>query len=88
VQVKDTKQFWSHLPYQICNNDHVAASPAKDDSCWNGAMKARFVFIYKQGKVLYLIFMENILLLYPNLPSHVLQLVISLGLVTFYQIFT
>lgn len=43
AQVKDTKQFWSHLPYQICNNDHVAASPAKDDSCWNGAMKAKFV---------------------------------------------
>lgn len=41
-KVKDTKQFWSHLPYQICNDDHVAASPAKDDSCWNGAMKARY----------------------------------------------
>ncbi|XP_021938701.1 glypican-6 isoform X2 [Zootermopsis nevadensis] len=41
-KVKDTKQFWSHLPYQICNNDHVAASPSKDDSCWNGAMKARY----------------------------------------------
>nr|CAD7603421.1 unnamed protein product [Timema genevievae] len=42
VQVKDTKQFWSHMPYHICNNDNVAASPTKDDSCWNGAMKARY----------------------------------------------
>ncbi|XP_069678727.1 uncharacterized protein dlp [Periplaneta americana] len=42
LKIKDTKQFWSHLPYQICNDDHVAASPAKDDSCWNGAMKARY----------------------------------------------
>nr|CAD7263531.1 unnamed protein product [Timema shepardi] len=41
-KVKDTKQFWSHMPYHICNNDNVAASPTKDDSCWNGAMKARY----------------------------------------------
>ncbi|PSN32123.1 Glypican-6 [Blattella germanica] len=42
LKVKDTKQFWSHLPYQICNDDQVAASPTKEDSCWNGAMKARY----------------------------------------------
>lgn len=41
-KVQDSKMFWSHLPYQICNNDAVAASPAKEDSCWNGAMKARY----------------------------------------------
>nr|CAD7414729.1 unnamed protein product [Timema poppensis] len=51
--VKDTKQFWSHMPYHICNNDNVAASPTKDDSCWNGAMKASWGHhAAKQGRTL------------------------------------
>ncbi|XP_063224776.1 glypican-6 [Bacillus rossius redtenbacheri] len=41
-KVKDLKQFWVHLPYHICNNDNVAAGPGKDDSCWNGEMKAKY----------------------------------------------
>lgn len=34
-KVKDSKKFWSNLPYQVCNNDEVAASPS-DMNCWNG----------------------------------------------------
>lgn len=35
-KVKDSKKFWSNLPYQICNNDEIAASPSNDLNCWNG----------------------------------------------------
>lgn len=42
VKVNDTRQFWANLPYQVCNDDRVAASPALDDSCWNGEKKARY----------------------------------------------
>lgn len=36
AKVKDSKKFWSNLPYQICNNDEIAASPSNDMNCWNG----------------------------------------------------
>lgn len=35
-KVKDSKKFWSNLPYQICNNDEFAALPSSDANCWNG----------------------------------------------------
>jgi glypican 4 len=35
-KVKDSKKFWSHLPYQACNNDDIAAQPSNDGNCWNG----------------------------------------------------
>lgn len=35
-KIKDSKKFWSNLPYQICNNDDVSASPSNDLNCWNG----------------------------------------------------
>lgn len=35
-KIKDSKKFWSNLPYQICNNDEVAASSSNDMNCWNG----------------------------------------------------
>lgn len=34
--VKESKRFWSHLPYQICNNEELAEGPSKDEDCWNG----------------------------------------------------
>lgn len=34
-KVKDTKKFWSHLPYTACNNDEFAAA-GNSDNCWNG----------------------------------------------------
>ncbi|XP_067013760.1 glypican-6 [Anabrus simplex] len=50
IKVNDTRNFWTNLPYQICNDDQVAASPAKDDSCWNGEKKARYLLqITKDG---------------------------------------
>lgn len=36
AKVKDSKKFWSNLPYQICNNDEIAAAPSNDVNCWNG----------------------------------------------------
>lgn len=36
TKIKDSKKFWSNLPYQICNNEDVAASPSNDMNCWNG----------------------------------------------------
>jgi glypican 4 len=34
-KVKDTKKFWSNLPYTACNNDDFAPA-ANSDNCWNG----------------------------------------------------
>lgn len=34
--VKESKRFWSNLPYQICNNDEIAEAPSKEQDCWNG----------------------------------------------------
>lgn len=35
TKVKDSKKFWSNLPFQICNNEDIDASPS-NDNCWNG----------------------------------------------------
>lgn len=35
-KVKDTKKFWSNLPFQICNNEEIAAPTSSDANCWNG----------------------------------------------------
>lgn len=35
-KVKDTKKFWSNLPFQICNGEEFAAPPSSDANCWNG----------------------------------------------------
>lgn len=35
TKVKDSKKFWSNLPYQICNNEDIDAS-SSNDNCWNG----------------------------------------------------
>lgn len=34
-KVKDTKKFWSNLPYTACNTDDFATA-AQSDNCWNG----------------------------------------------------
>lgn len=57
TKVKDSKKFWSNLPYQICNNEEVAASPSNDMNCWNGNKIDRYV-----GRIEWTIF-ENVLLL-------------------------
>ncbi|XP_046392799.1 glypican-6 [Ischnura elegans] len=41
-KVKDTKNFWTNLPYQICNDEKVAANPVKEENCWNGSTKAKY----------------------------------------------
>lgn len=40
-KIMDTQNFWSNLPYQICN-DKASSKPDSDDNCWNGATKARY----------------------------------------------
>ncbi|XP_059621273.1 glypican-4 [Phlebotomus argentipes] len=42
-KVKDTKNFWSNLPYQICNNEDLAAAPSMEDYCWNGHAVDRYL---------------------------------------------
>lgn len=34
-KVKDSKKFWSNLPYQMCNNEDLVASSNMDNKCWN-----------------------------------------------------
>lgn len=34
-KVKDTKKFWSNLPYTACNSDEFPTA-GNSDSCWNG----------------------------------------------------
>lgn len=47
LRVKDTKQFWSRLPYQMCNSDtwsvHVYSGTGKENSCWNGTTEGRYL---------------------------------------------
>lgn len=32
-KVKDSKKFWSNLPYQMCNNEDLIAN--MDKKCWS-----------------------------------------------------
>jgi glypican 4 (K-glypican) len=34
MKVRDTRQFWEHLPYQYCNN--MSAPVSSGGKCWNG----------------------------------------------------
>lgn len=35
-KVKETRQFWIHLPYQFCNIENVTVQSSENDVCWNG----------------------------------------------------
>lgn len=35
-KVRDSRKFWSNLPYQICNNEEFSAPTSADANCWNG----------------------------------------------------
>lgn len=41
--VKESKKFWSNLPYQICNNEDFAEGLSKSEECWNGTAVARYI---------------------------------------------
>jgi glypican 4 len=40
-KVKDTKKFWSNLPYSACNNEELPTA-GNSDSCWNGQSVNRY----------------------------------------------
>ncbi|EEB14597.1 Glypican-6 precursor, putative [Pediculus humanus corporis] len=40
-KVKDSKSFWSYLPYHLCNNEKFAVV-MNDDPCWNGSAVGRY----------------------------------------------
>lgn len=42
-KVKTAKDFWIQLPYSVCNDEKIAAQPDKDDQCWNGQDRAKYV---------------------------------------------
>nr|XP_019558269.2 glypican-6 [Aedes albopictus]XP_019558270.2 glypican-6 [Aedes albopictus]XP_019558271.2 glypican-6 [Aedes albopictus]XP_029718982.1 glypican-6 [Aedes albopictus] len=42
-RVKDSKRFWSNLPYMLCSNEEVAASPSSESNCWNGHTVDRYL---------------------------------------------
>lgn len=35
-KVKDSKKFWSNLPFQICNHEDFSVPPGIETNCWNG----------------------------------------------------
>lgn len=35
-KVKDSRKFWSNMPYQLCNNEEFSAPSSSDANCWNG----------------------------------------------------
>lgn len=39
-KAKDSKSFWSNLPYHICNDDKIAVT-SRDAPCWNGTAVGR-----------------------------------------------
>lgn len=68
AKVRDSKKFWSNLPYQICNNEEIAASPSNDVNCWNGNKIDRYVFclfesLFLRGRVLNVIFFKTDILI-------------------------
>ncbi|RZB40019.1 Glypican domain containing protein, partial [Asbolus verrucosus] len=40
LKVRETRQFWAHLPYQYCNN--MTAPLTSDDQCWNGTSLGKY----------------------------------------------
>ncbi|XP_041350171.1 glypican-6-like [Gigantopelta aegis] len=51
-KVKMAKDFWVQLPYTVCNDEDLAASPMTEDDCWNGQDRARYIpDVQKDGVV-------------------------------------
>ncbi|XP_043928693.1 glypican-6 [Protopterus annectens] len=42
-KLKQSKKFWSTLPYTICSDRKVTAGMPNDEECWNGHSKARYL---------------------------------------------
>lgn len=40
-KVKETRQFWIHLPYQFCNMENVTVQSSETDVCWNGTFASK-----------------------------------------------
>lgn len=39
-KIRETRQFWAHLPYQYCNN--ITAAPNESEKCWNGTFSGEY----------------------------------------------
>ncbi|XP_012257264.1 glypican-6 isoform X2 [Athalia rosae] len=42
-RIRDSKQFWIYLPYQICNNGLVVP-PSNTEECWNGTHVDQYIY--------------------------------------------
>ncbi|XP_064413749.1 glypican-6 isoform X2 [Latimeria chalumnae] len=42
-KLKQSKKFWSTLPYNICSDSRVTAGTSNEEECWNGHSKARYL---------------------------------------------
>lgn len=36
LKVKESKKFWTNLPFQVCNGEDYAMAVGIEGSCWNG----------------------------------------------------
>lgn len=41
-RVRDSRQFWIYLPYQLCN-DGLVVPPSNTKECWNGTHVDKYV---------------------------------------------
>ncbi|XP_058798349.1 glypican-4 [Phymastichus coffea] len=49
-RVRDSRQFWIYLPYKLCNDEGLAASPSRSHDCWNGTHLDKYTYpITPQG---------------------------------------
>ncbi|XP_051174613.1 glypican-6 [Leptopilina boulardi] len=42
-KIRDSKQFWVYLPYQLCN-DGLVVPPSNTKECWNGTHVDKYIY--------------------------------------------
>ncbi|CAL7939630.1 unnamed protein product [Xylocopa violacea] len=43
LRVRDSRQFWVYLPYQLCN-DGLVVPPSNTKECWNGTHVDKYIY--------------------------------------------
>ncbi len=71
-QVKAVKGFWKNLPYNLCNDNQVAAPAKRDTDCWNGRTRDRYltISIYAQKLLKYCINAHGRILVFSLILSY------------------